>query len=148
MPLVGRNPDERWNTSKLFAPHAVRVFYHRAKILVELNNIDMARLLMVMGEYNSCVQCNFSKALEFHEKALAMLQVLFPGNHADVATSLSNVGIGYSKVGQYAKALEFWEKALAMRQVLFPGNHADVATSLSYVAVGYSRVGQYAKALE
>ena len=77
-----------------------------------------------------------------------MRQVLFPGNHADVATSLSYVGVGYSQVGQCPKALEFWEKALAMRQVLFPGNHAHVATSLSSVGIGYSKVGQYTKALE
>ena len=37
----------------------------------------------------------YTKALEFHKKALAMRQALFPGNHADVATSLSNVGVGY-----------------------------------------------------
>ena len=49
MPCVDNNPDERWNTSKLFAPHAVKVLYHREKIVVDLNNIDMARLLMVMG---------------------------------------------------------------------------------------------------
>ena len=54
-----------------------------------------------------------------------MRQELYSGNHPDIAQSLNDLAVTYSKLGDNKKALEYTTKALQMRQELFPGNHTD-----------------------
>jgi tetratricopeptide (TPR) repeat protein len=54
---------------------------------------------------------NILKGLKYKEEALKMYQVLFSGNHPDVATSLNNIGVAYQKLGDSYKALEYYKQA-------------------------------------
>ena len=85
--------------------------------------------------------------MKYYKQVLAMQKDLFPGNNADVASSLNNMGIALEKVGQYANGLQYKKQALAMRQALFPGNHAGVATSLNSMGIALEKAGQYAEGL-
>ncbi|CAF4370598.1 unnamed protein product, partial [Rotaria sordida] len=54
---------------------------------------------------------DYSKALEFHEKAHQIFEKALPPNHPDLAASYNNIGLVYDNMGDYSKALEFHEKA-------------------------------------
>ena len=96
MPWVSHNPDERWNTAKLFAPHASKVLCHLARAAKNPKSARIAWLLNTMGNYEACKQCNFPESFKYFKQALEMRQALFPGNHADVAHSLNNLGAALS----------------------------------------------------
>ncbi|CAF4329418.1 unnamed protein product, partial [Rotaria magnacalcarata] len=68
-----------------------------------------------MGEY--------SKTLEFSEKALKIKEISLPPNHPDLATSYSNIGGVYDSMGEYSKALSYLEKSLIIKQKSFPSTH-------------------------
>ena len=59
------------------------------------------------------------KGLKYLEEALKMREVLYEGNHPDVASSLNNVGSAYQELGQVQKGLKYLEEALNMREVLY-----------------------------
>ncbi|CAF4302846.1 unnamed protein product, partial [Rotaria sordida] len=71
---------------------------------------------------------NYSKALEFHEKVLKILEKALPPNHPDLAQSYNNIGAVCYNMGNYSKALEFYEKALKIFEKALPPNHPDLAT--------------------
>ena len=73
---------------------------------------------------------------------------IFGEDHADVATSYSNLATVYSRLGEYNQAKELHEKALMIRKSIFGEDHADVATSYSNLATVYSRLGKYNQAKE
>ncbi len=72
-------------------------------------------------------------ALRLAERALETDQALHPGDHPDVAASLSAVGNCLRLRGQLQEALVRLQAALEMRQRLFSGDHRDVAASLNDV---------------
>ena len=94
------------------------------------------------------MSANYSKALEYDEKALKIRRSLFGEAHPDVATSFNNVGAVYSKLGDYHKALEYEEKALKIWRTLFGDSHHDVATAFNNVGSSYGDLGDNQKALE
>jgi tetratricopeptide (TPR) repeat protein len=105
---------------------------------LSLNNLG--EVYRALGEYR--------KALECHQKALALRQQLYPGPHPDVALSLSYLGVVSHALGEYAQALEYHQKALALFQQLYPGPHPSVAASLNNLGEVYRALGEYAQALE
>src|SRR5262245_60962965 len=58
----------------------------------------------------------------------------FPDGHANLATSLNNLGFLYQSQGKYAAAEPLSQEALEMLRRLFNGDHRDVATSLDSLA--------------
>ena len=86
--------------------------------------------------------------MSYYKQALAMRQALFPGNHANVATSLNSMDTTYWYAGQYEESTSYYKQALAMQQALFPGSDANIATSLNNMGIAFEKVGQYAKGLE
>ena len=59
---------------------------------------------------------------------------IFGEDHADVATSYSNLATRYSRLGKYNQAKELNEKALMILKKIFVKDHAHVATSCNNLA--------------
>ena len=92
-----------------------------------------------MGEYN--------QAKKLHEKARMILKTIFGHeDHADVATSYSNLASVYHSLGEYNQAKELSEKALTIRKKILGEDHVDVASIYSNLALVYNRLGEYNQA--
>ena len=76
----------------------------------------------------------YSQAKEFYEKALTILKKIFGEDHADVATSYSNLASVFDRLGEYNQGKDLHEKALIIRKKIFGEDHADVATSYNNLA--------------
>ncbi len=62
----------------------------------------------------------YDKALEFHQKALAILLKQLGADHPKVATSYHNIGVVHNSKGEYDLALEYYQKALALQLKTHP----------------------------
>ena len=51
----------------------------------------------------------YSQAKELHEKALTIRKKIFGEEHADVATSYSNLALVYNRLGEYNEAKDLHE---------------------------------------
>jgi tetratricopeptide (TPR) repeat protein len=65
----------------------------------------------------------YSKALLYYEKALAIKQQSLPANHSSLASSYNNIGLLYEKIGNYSKAYSFYERAVKIAQQSLPSDH-------------------------
>ena len=61
---------------------------------------------------------DYSKALEFYQKTLAIQEKYLPENHPDLATTYSNIASVYNIMKDYSKALEFYQKSLSITKYL------------------------------
>ncbi|CAF1320709.1 unnamed protein product, partial [Rotaria magnacalcarata] len=71
-----------------------------------------------MGEY--------SKALEYYEKANKIYETSLPPTHPDLATAYNNIGGVYYNMGEYSKALSYLEKALDIFRMSLPSTHPHI----------------------
>ena len=86
-----------------------------------------------MGEYELALQC--------HEKA----RKAQCGNGFNAASNLSNIGLAYSRLCDFARAIEYLSRALKMRQSMDERHHS-VCESYSNLATVYIRMGDVATA--
>ncbi|MEA3451726.1 MAG: tetratricopeptide repeat protein, partial [Bacteroidota bacterium] len=91
---------------------------------------------------------NYKKSLEFHKKAIKIIEQVYDKNHPNLATSYNNVAITYEAIGEIYKELEYYKKAIEIREQVLPKNHLDLAQSYNNVAVTYRDLGETPKALE
>jgi tetratricopeptide (TPR) repeat protein len=91
---------------------------------------------------------NYDKALEYHEKCLAIRLKTLGGEHPDVTVSYINIGSIWNYKGNYDKALEYHEKCLAIRLKILGGEHPALATSYNNIGSTWNRKGNNDKALE
>ncbi|CAF4364459.1 unnamed protein product, partial [Rotaria sordida] len=73
---------------------------------------------------------DYSKALEFYEKAHKMKEKALPPNHPDLAISYGDIGQVYNNMGNYSKALSFLEKALSIQQKTLPPSHPHIKETI------------------
>ncbi|CAF1144573.1 unnamed protein product [Adineta steineri] len=92
-------------------------------------------------------QGEYSEALTYYEKSLAIYQETLPYNHLSLGNSYNNIGVVYYNVGDYPKALSSHEKALAIQQQSLPSNHPDLGASYNNIGIVYRNMGDYPKAL-
>ncbi|CAF1340195.1 unnamed protein product [Adineta steineri] len=92
-------------------------------------------------------QGEYSEALTYYEKSLAMDQKTLPSNHLNLANTNNNIGNAYNSMGDYLKALSSHEKALAIRQQSLPSNHPDLGTSYNNIGSVYYSMSDYPEAL-
>ena len=93
-------------------------------------------------------QGNYTKALEYYEKALVIWLKVYGENHPSTATSYNNIGLVYRQQGNDAKVLEYYNKALAIKLKVLGENHPSTATTYNNIGVVYDAQGNYTKALE
>jgi tetratricopeptide (TPR) repeat protein len=86
---------------------------------------------------------DYSKALSFHENAVAIRRQIFLLDNAALTISHNNMGSVREKMGEYSKAFSFHGKALQIQQKTLSPNHPDVAQSYSHTGSVYSKMCQY-----
>jgi len=89
---------------------------------------------------------NQASALPLFERALEIRRRIHPGDHRDVATSISSVASARRALGNYAEAESLFRKALEMRRRLFPAGDADLAEGLGNLAYTLTDMGRSAEA--
>ena len=89
----------------------------------------LGRALQAQGHHQA--------GLEFAERALRARRRLHPGDHPDVAASLSEVATSKYWLGNDDEARALHQEALDMRRRLFAGDHGDVAASLTMLGASY-----------
>jgi tetratricopeptide (TPR) repeat protein len=67
------------------------------------------------------------------------------GNRGGEATTLNNIGLLYSELGEKQKALEYYSQSLPLRRAT--GNRRGEATTLNNIGLVYSELGEKQKAL-
>jgi tetratricopeptide (TPR) repeat protein len=82
----------------------------------------------------------------WYQQLVKVCQILFTGDHPDVATSLNNLASLYKIQGKYSEAESLYLQALEMEKRLFTGDHPNVATSLNNLASVYEDQGRYSEA--
>ncbi|WP_413201136.1 tetratricopeptide repeat protein [Nostoc piscinale] len=88
----------------------------------------------------------YQLAEDQYAECVNVCQILFTGDHPDVATSLNNLALLYDSQGRYDEAEPLYIKTLAMTQRLFVVDHPDVATNLNNLALLYFSQGRYIEA--
>jgi tetratricopeptide (TPR) repeat protein len=85
-----------------------------------------------MGEY--------SKALSFHEKALAIWQESLHPDHPDLARSYIAHGLAFNQMKKHAEAIRFYQKALDIQQQSLSPYHPDLGMSYNNIGLVYKTI--------
>ena len=73
-----------------------------------------------LGEYN--------QAKQLHEKVLMIRRKIFGEDHADTATSYTNLASVHDSLGEYNQAKELYERVLMIYAKIFGEDHSVIAT--------------------
>ena len=117
-----------------------------------LNRISSEDLLIAaiahsIGSLFNAV-ANYSKALEWHQKASDIRKKVLGKEHPNTAATYNNIAVVYKSQGAYPKALEWYGKALNIREKVLGTEHPDTATTYNNIAMAHHSQGDYPKALE
>ena len=150
MPWVELVPDDRWQQARLYAPHVATVVT-ALEDSGAASSAVVARLLFYMGEYSKQVGLNYRQAVSFLERALAIYEQVYqePPNHPDIASTLGNLGITWSDLGDGRKAISFLERALAIFEQVYQEtpNHPDIASTLNNLGLAQGDLGNERQAV-
>lgn len=82
-------------------------------------------------------QRNYTDAITFHEKSMAIVEKMYSANDPILTTFYSNIISVYDYMGEYSKALSYSEKLLEIQQKALPLNHPDFASIYNNIALVY-----------
>ena len=91
---------------------------------------------------------DYTKALEYLQKALDIREKVLGKEHPDTATSYNNIGSVYDDQGDYTKALEYYQKALDIQEKVLGKEHPSTATSYNNIGMVYKSQGDFPKAIQ
>ena len=91
---------------------------------------------------------DYTKALEYLQKALDIREKVLGKEHPDTATSYNNIGSVYDDQGDYTKALEYYFKDLAICEKVLGKEHPSTATSYNNIGMVYKSQGDFPKAIQ
>jgi len=95
-------------------------------------------------ELEQLKQKDNDRALEYYQKAETIrIEV---GDRAGLGTTYNNIGLIYSKKGEWDRALEYYQKAETIR--IEVGDRAGLATTYNNIGGIYSNKGEWDRALE
>ncbi len=143
--VVGKVKKKRYET------HTVEDGYFRCaeEMLKTIQGEDVCLGTLGDAVARVCQQRgDYAKALEFHQKALAICEKALGREHPDTATMYNNLAGVYRDQGDYAKALEYYQHALEIKEKVLGTEHPRTATTYHNLAGLYRDQGNYAKALE
>jgi tetratricopeptide (TPR) repeat protein len=98
----------------------------------------MAEFYRISGQYY--------KAEALYQRALAINELLYGPEHAEVALILHNMGLLCHVKGDYEKAESLYKRALAIREKVYGLEDISVGTTLNTLAGLYDLRGDYALA--
>jgi tetratricopeptide (TPR) repeat protein len=75
-----------------------------------VNDVDLASLMLWLGRYYNDI-ADYSKALEWYMKDLAITEKVLGKDHPSTATTYNNIALVYSDQGKYEQALEMYFKS-------------------------------------
>ena len=87
---------------------------------------------------------NFSKAIEYHEKALEIFKEI--GGISGESKCYMNLGIAYRSLGDFKRAIEFYEKSLELFKER--GDVSGESSCYGNLGNAYQSLGDYKKAIE
>ncbi len=121
----------------------------KAQAWIEEDKVSetMGNLLNTIG-YTYYLQGDYSKALEFYQKSLAIYEEVLGTKHPSTVTSYDNIGMVYQAKREYDKALEFYQKSLATYEEVLGIKHHNTAASYNNIGGVYYAKEKYDKALE
>lgn len=79
-------------------------------------------------------QGKYSEAIPIAQQALEFAQLLYDGDHPNIAAAVNNLAFIYHKQGQLSQAEYFYQISLNIIRRIFPDDHVHVATSLDNLA--------------
>ncbi|MGB3947599.1 MAG: tetratricopeptide repeat protein, partial [Bacteroidia bacterium] len=121
------------------------------KIANELNKL-ISKSYIQLGAFNN-IQANYSQALDFNNKALEIWKLLEKDtilNTNNVVMErksliMSNIGLTYSNLANYAKAMEYLFQALDLAEKV--GDKSAIAGRLTHIGIVYHHQKEHTKAL-
>ena len=78
---------------------------------------------------------NYTRAIEYHEKALVVAKKYFSNNNSNlIANSENNIGVVYQNINNHKKAIEYFKNALNQKNLLSesPSLYAMLVDNLAY----------------
>lgn len=90
----------------------------------------------------------YSKALEFLNRAFGIRKVVFGMEHPSIANSYNTIGGVYHHIGDYDEALAYYKKALKIRESLYNNEHVAIAAVYNNIGGAYRGKGDYENALK
>ncbi len=122
---------------------ALEIYTHRK--MLETKDAACARLNLGNA---LCRRGRYRDAKHEYERALSVLTQMHPGNDADVAKALGNLGVVSDYDKKYDEAISYHKRALNMQRAVF-GRDAvtsDVANSHENLGVAHGHRGDYVEA--
>ncbi|OKH41292.1 tetratricopeptide repeat protein [Nostoc calcicola FACHB-389] len=130
------------NSVKKAIPHLTEVAENLTDAISDKNLIcafvGLARFYKEQGLY--------TLAEPWFDRCVSVVKSRLGEEHADYATSLSNLGFLYSLQGKYKQAEPLSLQALELRKRILGEEHADYATSLNNLGFLYYSQGKYEQA--
>ena len=122
---------------------ALEIYTHRK--MLETKDAACARLNLGNA---LCRRGRYRESKHEYERALSVLSQMHPGNDADVAKALGNLGVVSDYDKKYDEAIDYHKRALHMQRAVF-GRDAvtsDVANSHENLGVALGHRGDYVEA--
>ncbi len=90
---------------------------------------------------------NYDKAIEYHEKSLAIRLKVHNDQHPLTGVSYNNLGSVWGKKGEYDKAIEYHEKSLAIRLKVRGDQHSSTGISYNNLGLVFYKKSEYDMAI-
>ncbi|MDR0491809.1 MAG: tetratricopeptide repeat-containing protein, partial [Oscillospiraceae bacterium] len=139
---------EDFDSFALCFPHVIEIARNAARDLAD-DDAAMIKLGHICSEAGTglCRQGEFARALEWHEKAMAIRENVLGKEHPDTLSTYNEIAVVYKDQGRYAKALEWSDSVLSIREDVLGAEHPDTARTCNNIACIYSDQGEYETAL-
>lgn len=147
--LIGHVADDLVLGKKEIFTNKLDVIGHADAIIksVSIRTENYAALLY-HGAIIHTYQGEYETALNWHQIASSIRELLLGVFHTDTADSFNCIGSLYNNQGEYPKALEWHQKALKIYMNVLGEQHSNTANCFGSIGVVYFRQGNYPEALK
>ena len=114
-------------------------------LLAETNSLVLAEATNHLGSL-AFNRADFSKALTYHQEALAIRQQQLGQNHPLTAHSINQISVALIELDDYAAAIGHIEQALAIREQTLGAEHPLTLSTVNNLGAVHNLMGHYEKA--